>query len=167
MFCFIQLVLDSHRWVPLPAVGFPASSLGDESHEDVTPPSSLMEHPPLAVFINGEHKNLFFFEQILPKCLFYLWHNENSILIVFPRVVAAGVSAAMNELRPCAPLSLKHVLAQELVKGLQAVSDTLLRYHTTKMLKDHESLLFIKLCQAFTEVRLRFQSVYFNPQFYL
>ncbi|KAG5627525.1 hypothetical protein H5410_012743 [Solanum commersonii] len=73
-----QLVLDSHRWVPLPAVSFPTSSLSEESHEDVTPPSSLMEHPPLAVFVNG-------------------------------------VSAAMNELRPCAPLSLKHVLAQELV----------------------------------------------------
>nr|XP_009598491.1 conserved oligomeric Golgi complex subunit 8-like [Nicotiana tomentosiformis] len=48
-----QLVLDSHRWVPLPAVGFPASSFGEESQEDVTPPSSLMEHPPLAVFVNG------------------------------------------------------------------------------------------------------------------
>ncbi|XP_057799711.1 conserved oligomeric Golgi complex subunit 8 [Salvia miltiorrhiza] len=110
-----QLVLDSHRWVPLPAVGFPAHSFGDESHDDVTPPSSLMEHPPLAVFING-------------------------------------VSAAMNELRPCAPISLKHVLAQELVKDLQVVSDTLLRYHTTKMLRDNESQLFLKLCQAFIEV---------------
>lgn len=54
MFCLIQLVLDSHRWVPLPAVGFPANSLGDEGHDDITPPSSLMEHPPLAVFINGK-----------------------------------------------------------------------------------------------------------------
>nr|GMD87394.1 conserved oligomeric Golgi complex subunit 8 [Ipomoea batatas] len=110
-----QLVLDSHRWVPLPAVGFPASSLGDESQEDVTPPSSLMEHPPLAVFVNG-------------------------------------VSAAMNELRPCAPLSLKHVLAQELVKGLQAVSDSLQRYNTTRMLRENESVLFISLCRAFIEV---------------
>ncbi|KAL8522255.1 hypothetical protein ACS0TY_012406 [Phlomoides rotata] len=110
-----QLVLDSHRWVPLPAVGFPAHSFGDESHDDITPPSSLMEHPPLAVFING-------------------------------------VAAAMNELRPCAPISLKHVLAQELVKGLQAVSDSLLRYNTTRMLKDNESALFLKLCQAFIEV---------------
>ncbi|KAK6119576.1 hypothetical protein DH2020_046678 [Rehmannia glutinosa] len=73
-----MLVLDSHRWVPLPAVGFPANSLSEESQDGVTPPSNLMEHPPLAVFING-------------------------------------VSAAMNELRPCAPLSLKNVLAQELV----------------------------------------------------
>ncbi|XP_016182072.1 uncharacterized protein LOC107624124 isoform X2 [Arachis ipaensis] len=48
-----QLVLDSHRWVPLPAVGFPANTVGEESQEDVTPPSYLMEHPPLAVFING------------------------------------------------------------------------------------------------------------------
>ncbi|XP_019154193.1 PREDICTED: conserved oligomeric Golgi complex subunit 8-like [Ipomoea nil] len=110
-----QLVLDSHRWVPLPSVGFPASSLGDESQEDVTPPSSLMEHPPLAIFVNG-------------------------------------VSAAMNELRPCAPLSLKHVLAQELVKGLQAVSDSLQRYNTTRMLRENESVLFISLCRAFIEV---------------
>ncbi|XP_047973606.1 conserved oligomeric Golgi complex subunit 8-like [Salvia hispanica] len=96
-------------------MSFPANSFGDENHDDVTPPSSLMEHPPLAVFING-------------------------------------VSAAMNELRPCAPISLKHVLAQQLVKDLQAVSETLLRYHTTKMLKDNESQLFLKLCQAFVEV---------------
>ncbi|XP_075489197.1 conserved oligomeric Golgi complex subunit 8-like [Primulina tabacum] len=110
-----QLVLDSHRWVPLPSVGFPASGFGEESLDDVTPPSNLMEHPPLAVFING-------------------------------------VSAAMNELRPCAPLSLKHVLAQELIKGLQAVSDSLLRYNTTRMLRSNESALFFKLCQAFNEV---------------
>ncbi|KAL3655720.1 conserved oligomeric Golgi complex component [Castilleja foliolosa] len=109
-----QLVLDSHRWVPLPPVGFPANSLSDESQDDVSPPSSLMEHPPLAVFING-------------------------------------VSAAMNELRPCAPLSLKHVLAQELVRGLQAVSDSLLRYNTTRMLKSNETTLFLKLCQVFIE----------------
>ncbi|CAI9775532.1 unnamed protein product [Fraxinus pennsylvanica] len=110
-----QVVLDSHRWVPLPAVGFPANSFGEENQDDVTPPPNLMEHPPLAVFING-------------------------------------VSAAMNELRPCAPLSLKNVLAQELVKGLQAVSDSLLRYKTTRMLRDNESSLFLKLCQAFIEV---------------
>jgi len=51
--------LDSHRWVPLPAVGFSGSSVGDENHEDVTPPSNLMEHPPLAVFINGESSKCF------------------------------------------------------------------------------------------------------------
>ncbi|CAK7352894.1 unnamed protein product [Dovyalis caffra] len=110
-----QLVLDSHRWVPLPAVGFPSNSVGEEHQEDVTPPSYLMEHPPLAVFING-------------------------------------VSAAMNELRPCAPVSLKHVLAQKLIKGLQAVSDSLLRYNTTRMLRDNESGLFLSLCRAFIEV---------------
>ncbi|KAH9653273.1 Conserved oligomeric Golgi complex subunit 8 [Citrus sinensis] len=110
-----MLVLDSHRWVPLPAVGYPAHSVGEESQEDVTPPSYLMEHPPLAVFING-------------------------------------VSAAMNELRPCAPLSLKHVLAEELIKGLQAVSDSLLRYSTTRMLRENESGLFLSLCRAFIEV---------------
>ncbi|WJX88356.1 conserved oligomeric Golgi complex component [Trifolium repens] len=109
-----QLVLDSHRWVPLPAVGF-RSNTAEESKEDVTPPSYLMEHPPLAVFING-------------------------------------VSAALNELRPCAPLSLKLVLAQELIKGLQAVSDSLLLYNTTRVLRANESGLFLSLCRAFIEV---------------
>lgn len=66
--------------------------------------------------------------------------------------MALGVSAAMNDLRPCAPISLKHVLAQELIKGLQAVSDSLLRYNTNRMLKEHESGLFLSLCRAFIEV---------------
>nr|DAD44359.1 TPA_asm: hypothetical protein HUJ06_002589 [Nelumbo nucifera] len=112
-----QLVLDSHRWVPLPAVGFSVNGATEDSQEDVTPPPYLMEHPPLAVFVNG-------------------------------------VSAAMNELRPCAPVSLKHVLAQELVKGLQAVSDSLMRYNASKMLRANESVLFLSLCRAFIEVRL-------------
>ncbi|KAK7376177.1 hypothetical protein VNO78_35031 [Psophocarpus tetragonolobus] len=110
-----QLVLDSHRWVPLPTVGFSPRTIGDENQEDVTPPSNLMEHPPLAVFING-------------------------------------VSAAMNELRPCAPISLKHVLAQELIKGLRAVSDSLLLYNTTRVLRSNESGLFLSLCRSFIEV---------------
>ncbi|XP_024979317.1 conserved oligomeric Golgi complex subunit 8 [Cynara cardunculus var. scolymus] len=110
-----QLVLDSHRWVPLPAVGFSSNSFGEESQEDITPPPSLMEHPPLAVFVNG-------------------------------------VSAALNELRPCAPISFKHILAQELVKGLRTVSDSLLRYNTTRVLRENESALFLSLCRAFIEV---------------
>lgn len=67
-------------------------------------------------------------------------------------LVALGVSAAMNDLRPCAPISLKHVLAQELIKGLQTVSDSLLRYNTTRILRDNESGLFLSLCRAFIEV---------------
>ncbi|RVW52423.1 Conserved oligomeric Golgi complex subunit 8 [Vitis vinifera] len=113
--CVELLVLDSHRWVPLPAVGFPSGGVGEETREDVTPPSYLMEHPPLAVFVNG-------------------------------------VSAAMNELRPCAPISLKHVLAQELINGLRAVSNSLLRYNASRMLRENESLLFLSLCRAFIEV---------------
>ncbi|KAG1367573.1 conserved oligomeric Golgi complex subunit 8 [Cocos nucifera] len=110
-----QVVLDSHRWVPLPSVGFTTNGAIDESHDDVTPPSILMEHPPIAVFVNG-------------------------------------VSAAMNELRPCAPVSLKHVLAQEIVKGLQAVSDSLVRYNAIRVLRGNESNLFLSLCQVFIEV---------------
>ncbi|GAV56957.1 Dor1 domain-containing protein [Cephalotus follicularis] len=120
-----QLVLDSHRWVPMPAVGFPANSVGDESQADVTPPPNVMEHPPLAVFVNG-------------------------------------VSAAMNELRPCAPLSLKHVLAEELIKGLQAVADSLLRYNATRMLRENESGLFHSLCRAFIEVTYRYCATCFG-----
>jgi len=74
-----------------------------------------------------------------------------SLFILFPLVVV-GVSAAMNELRPCAPLSLKHLVAQELIKGLQAVSDSLLRYNTARMLRETESGLFLALCRAFIEV---------------
>ena len=45
--------MDSHRWVPMPSVGFVANGVVDETSDDVTPPSVLMEHPPLAVFVNG------------------------------------------------------------------------------------------------------------------
>eukprot|EP00850_Spirogloea_muscicola_P019449 SM000190S04885 [mRNA] locus=s190:168772:176683:- [translate_table: standard] len=49
-----QQVLDSHRWVPLPAMGSGLrSSAGNDSSDDVAPPYSLMEHPPLAAFVNG------------------------------------------------------------------------------------------------------------------
>eukprot|EP00850_Spirogloea_muscicola_P002714 SM000010S04352 [mRNA] locus=s10:1079419:1087306:+ [translate_table: standard] len=49
-----QQVLDLHRWVPLPAMGSGLrSSAGNDSSDDVAPPYSLMEHPPLAVFVNG------------------------------------------------------------------------------------------------------------------
>lgn len=67
-------------------------------------------------------------------------------------VGAVGVSAAMNELRPCAPISLKYLLAQELIQGLKAVSDSLLRYNATRMLRDNESGLFLSLCRSFIEV---------------
>jgi conserved oligomeric Golgi complex subunit 8 len=72
------------------------------------------------------------------------------------RLLLAGVSAAMNELRPCAPLSLKVVLAQEVVKGLHAVSDSLVRYKAMRMLRGNESALFLSLCQTFIEVCLVF-----------
>ncbi|OAY78611.1 Conserved oligomeric Golgi complex subunit 8 [Ananas comosus] len=110
-----QVILDSHRWVPMPSVGFATNGVIDESQDDVSPPSVLMEHPPLAVFVNG-------------------------------------FSVAMNELRPCAPVSLKHILAQEVVKGLQAVSDSLVQYNAMRMLRGNESTLFLSLCQAFIEV---------------
>ncbi|KAJ6924332.1 oligomeric Golgi complex subunit 8 [Populus alba x Populus x berolinensis] len=127
------LVLDSHRWVPLPAVGFPSYSIGEEQQEDVTPPSYLMEHPPLAVFINGEEWTEFL--EYMYSCL-----KQNRAMVYLLQ---------MNELRPCAPVSLKHVLAQELIKGLQAVFDSLLRYNATRMLRENESGLFLSLCRSF------------------
>lgn len=140
--------MDSHRWVPLPAVGFPTNSVAEENQEDVTPPSILMEHPPLAVFVNGQSCS----------CLRNICMLKTSSCPNLPRDFAtqfctcSGVSAAMNELRPCAPLSLKHILAQELIKQLRAVSDYLLRYHATQTLRDNESILFLSLCRAFIEV---------------
>ncbi|KAK8940496.1 hypothetical protein KSP39_PZI010584 [Platanthera zijinensis] len=110
-----QVVLDSHRWVPLRSVGFAVSGTNEESLDDVTPPSFLMEHLPIAVFVNG-------------------------------------VSAAMNDLRPCALVSLKHILADELVNGLQAVSNSLLQYSVVRVLRGSEFPLFLSLCQAFIEV---------------
>ncbi|KAL6192631.1 hypothetical protein ACLB2K_033717 [Fragaria x ananassa] len=115
-----QLVLDSHRWVPAPAIANSSVHGGGGGDDDdvIEPPYCLMEHPPLAVFVNG-------------------------------------VAAAMNELRPCAPLSLKHVLAKELIKGLKAVSDYLMTYNAeTGILlgENKESELFLSLCQAFIEI---------------
>lgn len=81
----------------------------------------------------------------------------------FVLTFCAGVSAAMNELRPCAPLSLKNVLAEEVVKGLQAVSDSLVRYNAMRMLRGNESSLFLSLCQAFIEVRGLWKKEYFCP----
>ncbi|XP_024196494.1 conserved oligomeric Golgi complex subunit 8 [Rosa chinensis] len=118
-----QLVLDSHRWVLLPAIAnssFGGGGGNDDDDDDdvIEPPYCLMDHPPLAVFVNG-------------------------------------VSAAMNELRPCAPLSLKHELSKELIKGLKAVSDYLMTYNATSgilLRENKESELFLSLCLAFIEI---------------
>lgn len=114
-----QLVLDSHCWVPLPALTNTSGVGGNDDDDDVIdPPYCLMEHPPLAIFVNG-------------------------------------VAAAMNELRPCAPLSLKHALARELIEGLEAVSNSLLSYNATSgilLSKNKESELFVSLCRAFIEI---------------
>ncbi|GKE32466.1 hypothetical protein Tco_1451788, partial [Tanacetum coccineum] len=48
----VKVVLDSHRWVPLSAVVLSTSSFCEENQEDVTLPPNLMEHLPLAVFVN-------------------------------------------------------------------------------------------------------------------
>lgn len=40
--------------MPIPPLGVTTGKGTDDSQDDVTPPSSLMEHPPLAVFVNGK-----------------------------------------------------------------------------------------------------------------
>ncbi|ERM93461.1 hypothetical protein AMTR_s00132p00056770 [Amborella trichopoda] len=47
-----MLVLDSHCWIPLLPVGITIRVGNDDSHDDLTPPSSSMEHPPIAVFFD-------------------------------------------------------------------------------------------------------------------
>ena len=66
----------------------------------------------------------------------------------------AIVLAALNELHHCAPINLKSVLALELVQALQTVSDYLVLYNKTRMLRDSEATLFLAMCRAFIEVRL-------------
>lgn len=61
------MVLDTHRWVPLPTVGFTSNGQREESQDDVSPPSLLMEYPPLAVFVNG---NIFITIYCLPGVIF-------------------------------------------------------------------------------------------------
>ncbi|EFJ34632.1 hypothetical protein SELMODRAFT_438656 [Selaginella moellendorffii] len=106
-----QHMLDSHRWVPLPSVRLSSRDSEDKN----APPQSLIEHPPLAVFVNG-------------------------------------ILAALNELRLCAPVSLSNRLALEFQKALCSVSDSLLRYSSTRILKDSEANLFMSSCRAYLEV---------------
>ena len=49
---YFQLALDSHRWIALPSVGIGSRGASDVT-ENVSPPYVLMEHPPLAAFVNG------------------------------------------------------------------------------------------------------------------
>ncbi|KAH0460041.1 hypothetical protein IEQ34_010704 [Dendrobium chrysotoxum] len=194
-----QVVLDSHRWVPLPSVGFTSSGATEENQNDVTPPSVLMEHPPLAVFVNecwplkekhntklcvAEMRMLRWMsgftlrdrirnehirekvgvapveDKIRESRLRWFGHIKQrpsddpvrKVEVLDLTYVKKGVSAAMNDLRPCAPLSRKHLLAQELVNGLQTVSNSLIHYNAVRVLRGNESSLFLSLCQAFIEV---------------
>ncbi|KAK8940498.1 hypothetical protein KSP39_PZI010582 [Platanthera zijinensis] len=153
-----QVVLDSHRWVPLPSVGFAVSGTNEESLDDVTPPSFLMEHPPIAVFVNG--MGILVFSALMSLLtnklkgeIFVVSNHRGKVAVIMQSSMRSlGVSAAMNDLRPCAPVSLKHILADELVNGLQAVSNSLLQYSAVQVLRGSESPLFLSLCQAFIEV---------------
>lgn len=69
--------MDTHRWVPLPTVGFTANGQREESQDDVSPPSLLMEYPPLAVFVNG---NIFNFSLPFTAVLELSFRLLNSVL---------------------------------------------------------------------------------------
>ena len=61
----------------------------------------------------------------------------------------------MNELRHCAPLSLKNTLASELKRALQSVSDYLYYFNSSsRLIKDDEISLFMGMCRTFIEVRI-------------
>lgn len=66
--------------------------------------------------------------------------------------LVSGVLAALNELRHCAPINLKATLAFELQCALQSVANSLLRYNSTRIVKDNEKSLFLAMCRAFIEV---------------
>ncbi|CAI7904759.1 unnamed protein product [Closterium sp. NIES-53] len=64
----------------------------------------------------------------------------------------SGILAALNELRHCAPTSLKQQLAGEVERALAVVAGSLGRYSHTHIVKDSEAALFISTCKAFVEV---------------
>ncbi|KAA8515399.1 hypothetical protein F0562_018990 [Nyssa sinensis] len=51
-------IIENEAWIQIvrsyyqQLVGFPVNSMGEEIQKDMTPPSTLMEHSPLAVFVN-------------------------------------------------------------------------------------------------------------------
>lgn len=68
-------------------------------------------------------------------------------------LVPAGVLAALNELRHCAPTALRGSLASVLQEGLQQVAEALQRYHATRIgLRENEQTLFLALVRAFVDV---------------
>lgn len=65
----------------------------------------------------------------------------------------AGVLAALNELRHCAPTALRSSLASVLQDGLRQVAEALQRYHATRIgLRENEQTLFLALVRAFVDV---------------
>ena len=62
----------------MPSIGFVTNGVVDDTSDDVTPPSVLMEHPPLAVFVNG-------------KCYLYHFQELTSIHHVLTLMVLASI----------------------------------------------------------------------------
>lgn len=65
-------------------------------------------------------------------------------------VFANGLLAAFNELRHCAPLSLRQPVAAELQASLLAVSSGLAHYGLTRSLGEAEQVAFDAACRAHT-----------------
>jgi len=95
----------------------------DETSDDVTPPSVLMSIHLLQCLLMVSSAQSFL--------VFCFCHSTRTKLVVnwcvcmltrhVLKLLSACILAAMNELRPCAPLSLKLILAQEVFQGLQAI----------------------------------------------
>lgn len=65
-------------------------------------------------------------------------------------VYANGLLASFNELRHCAPLSLRQPTAAALQSSLTAVSEALAHYGLTRALGDGEQAAYDAACRAHT-----------------
>ena len=160
-----QHMMDVHRWVAMPTIPSSATprSMGANAAEDVSPPYSLMEHHPLAAFVNGRDP---------ASCQPYSngevrWRRSLNLmcyLLAGLWLVGAGVLSALNQLRHFAPTSIKPRLAAQLQQALQAVGGIMVRYHDPRGARETETTLFLAMCKAFIEVRPRASS---SSQIYL
>lgn len=113
--------LDEHKWVsltsPLASRAQPKAeadaTVGGES--DAQPPSSLVDHLPVATFVNG-------------------------------------ALTALNELRYCAPASLKVPVARLMQESLAAVATQFVQYPIIRGLDESQRQNFAMACKAYMEI---------------
>mmetsp|Transcript_8870 Transcript_8870/g.12046 ORF Transcript_8870/g.12046 Transcript_8870/m.12046 type:complete len:588 (-) Transcript_8870:145-1908(-) len=104
---------------------------------------------------------------VTSESMFYAGAEEGSgppySLMEFPPVAifTNGVLAALNELRPCAPIALRHKLAQALQDTLTQAVAHLIKYHATHTLQDAESILFHLLVRGMSETAVPYLTACF------